>query len=165
MIASPALTWRDLPRPFRTLARWLTMVQAVGYTVSLIFIWHTTRLTPSGAAARYRGAEGAEGDGAMQFPKSFAEMLTTTHTHILSMAAIFAFSGLCLALCSRPAERWRRVLIAEPFIALLTSFGAMWLMRYVDPRFSWVLYASSLSMAIVFYAQVIFILRELTAAP
>ena len=46
----------------------------------------------------------------MQFPKSFAEMLTITHTHLFSMAAIFVFSGVALALCERPAERWRRLL-------------------------------------------------------
>jgi hypothetical protein len=83
----------------------------------------------------------------MQFPKSLSEMLTITHTHLLSMAAIFVFSGLALALCSRPSERWRQWLIAEPFVALLVSFSAMWLMRYLDARFSWLLALSSGIMA------------------
>ena len=61
------------------------------------------------------------------------------------MAAIFVFSGLALALCERPAERWRRGLIVEPFVALLVSFSSMWLMRYVDARFSWLLSLSSAS--------------------
>jgi hypothetical protein len=178
-----ALTWRTLPAPLRTLARWLTIVQLVGYTVALLFVHHTTRLTPAGAAARYRGSEAAAGtpgasggDGAagaagadeageageaMQFRKSYPEMLTNTHTHLLSMAAIFAFSGLALALCERPRGRWRRFLIAEPFVALLTSFSAMWLMWGVDARFSWLLVASSTLMALTFYVQSFWILREL----
>jgi hypothetical protein len=155
------LTWDRLPAAVRTLARWLTIVQAVGYTVSLVFVFHTTRMTPAGAAARYRGSDPAASEAAMQFPKSFAEMLTNTHTHLLAMAAIFAFSGLCLAFCRRPSERTRRWLIAEPFAALLVSFSAMWLMRYVDPRFGWLLMASSTSMAVTFYIQAFFILREL----
>lgn len=155
------LTWDRLPAAVRTLARWLTIVQAVGYTVSLVFVFHTTRMTPAGAAARYRGSDPAASEAAMQFPKSFAEMLTNTHTHLLAMAAIFAFSGLCLAFCRRPSERIRRWLIAEPFAALLVSFSAMWLMRYVDPRFGWLLMASSTSMAVTFYIQAFFILREL----
>jgi uncharacterized membrane protein YhaH (DUF805 family) len=77
------------------------------------------------------------------------------------MAAIFVFSGAALALCERPGERARRLLIAEPFVALLVSFASMWLMRYVDARFSWLLALSSGIMALTFYAQSFFVLREL----
>lgn len=166
------LSWRTLPASLRTLGRWVTVIQIVGYTTSLVFVWQTTRLTPTGVATRYRGAADTTGTtgplggpsgggGAMQFPKSFSEMLTITHTHLLGMAAIFAISGLCLALCTSPSERRRRFLIAEPFGALLVSFSAMWLMRYVDPRFAWLLEASSASLAIVFYLHAWYILREL----
>jgi hypothetical protein len=120
-------------------------------------------MTPAGVAARYRGSDADSSDAAMQFPKSFAEMLTITHTHLFSMAAIFVFSGVALALCERPAERWRRLLVAEPFGALLVSFSAMWLMRYVDSRFSWLLILSSGLMALTFYVQSFFVIRELVA--
>jgi len=65
-----------------------------------------------------------------------------------------------VALCERPSERWKRWIIAEPFAALLVSFSAMWLMRYVDPRFSWLLEASSALLAVTFYVQSYLILRE-----
>jgi hypothetical protein len=80
------------------------------------------------------------------------------------MAAIFAFSGACLALSARPSEPWRRLLIAEPFAALLVSFAAMWLMWSVHPAFAWLLVVSSSTMAAAFYAQVFYILRDLRAA-
>jgi hypothetical protein len=153
-------SWSSVPAPIRTLARWITIVQVVGYTTSLLFIRHTTGMTPGGVAARYRGSE-VESAEAMQFPKSLAEMLTITHTHLLSMAVIFVLSGLALALCTRPTEAWRRFLIAEPFVALLISFSSMWLMRYVDARFSWLLVLSSGIMALTFYLQSFFVLREL----
>ncbi len=155
------MTWRDVPAALRTLARWVVIVQLVGYTTSLVFVWHTTRLTPPGVVARYRGAEPAAAEGPMQFRKSFAEMLTITHTHLLSMAVIFVITGIGLSLGARPSERWKRILIAEPFVALLVSFSAMWLMQYVDPRFSWLLEASSALLALTFYAQSFLILREL----
>jgi hypothetical protein len=41
------------------------------------------------------------------------------------------------------------------------SFSAMWLMRYVDARFSWLLTLSSGLMAVTFYIQSFFVLREL----
>ena len=65
------------------------------------------------------------------------------------------------AVGARPDERWRRFLIAEPFGALLVSFSAMWLMRYVDGRFAWLLEASSAILAVTFYVQSFLILREL----
>jgi hypothetical protein len=150
-----------MPEPIRALGRWLTLVQLVGYTTSLLFIHHTTGMTPEGVVARYRGSDPDAAEGAMQFSKSFAEMMTVTHTHLFGMAAIFVFSGFALALCARPSERWRRILIAEPFVALLISFSAMWLMRYVDARFSWLLALSSAVMAATFYVQSFFIVREL----
>ena len=157
-----SLTWRTVPEPWRTLARWVTIVQLVGYTTSLVFVWHTTRLLPHGVAERYRGAPvDSLSNAAMQFPKSFSEMLTITHTHLLSMAVIFVLTGIGVALCARVAPRWRRFLVAEPFVALLVSFSAMWLMRYVDPRFSWLLEVSSATLAVTFYLQSLLVLREL----
>lgn len=155
------MTWRNLPPAFRTLARWVVIVQLVGYTTSLVFVWHTTRLTPPGIESHYRGASPDANAGAMQFPKSFAEMLTLTHTHLLGMVVIFALNGVALALANRISERWRRFLVAEPFVTLLISFAAMWLMRYVDGRFSWLLEASSSVLALTFYLQSYIILREL----
>ncbi|HEV8305736.1 MAG TPA: hypothetical protein VGQ25_12285 [Gemmatimonadales bacterium] len=155
------MTWKDVPAPLRALGRWITIVQLVGYTTSLVFVWHTTRLVPAGVATRYRGANPDATEGAMQFPKSLAEMLTITHTHLLSMAAIFVLTGLGVALCASVSERWKRFLVAEPFGALLVSFSAMWLMRYVAPGFSWLLEASSFLLAATFYVQSYLILREL----
>ena len=155
------LSWRRAPGTLRALALWLAIVQVVGYTTSLLFVHHTTGMTPSGVTARYRGSDSTLAEAAMQFPKSYAEMLTITHTHLLSMAAIFVFSGVALALSERPSERWRRFLVVEPFAALLVSFSAMWLMRYVDGRFSWLLALSSGIMALTFYIQSFFVVREL----
>jgi hypothetical protein len=155
------MTWKNLPAPVRTLGWWVTIVQLVGYTTSLAFVWHTTRLVPAGVASRYRGVNPDVTEGAMQFPKSLTEMLTITHTHLLSMAVIFVLSGLGVALCASVSERRKRLLIAEPFIALLVSFSAMWLMRYVGSGFSWLLEASSLVLAVTFYLQSYLILRDL----
>ena len=155
------MTWKDVPAPVRTLGRWVAIVQLVGYTTSLVFVWHTTRLVPPGVAARYRGANPETTESAMQFPNSFAEMLTITHTHLMSKAVIFVHTALGVALCASVSDRWKRVLIAEPFGALLVSFSAMWLMRYVAPGFSWLLEASSALLAVTFYVQSYLILRDL----
>jgi len=145
----------------RALGRALVIVQLVGYTIALLFVWHTTHLTPSGAEHRFRGADPEQSTAAMEFPKSAGEMLTTTHNHVLGMSTLFALTGLGLALCSWPGERMRKVLIVEPFVAILVSFTSIWLMRYVHPAFAWLLYASSTLMALTFYAQCGLILYDL----
>jgi hypothetical protein len=158
------VTWGEAPPLLRTLARWVSIVQAVGYTVSVVFVYHTTRITPAGAVTRYRGADPAAAESAgaaMQFPKPLGELLLSTHTHVLTIALMFAVSGLCFALCSWPSERWRRALIVEPFVAIVVSFGAIWLMRYTDPRFVWLLFVSSSVMAVTFYFQTAVVLWEL----
>lgn len=153
------LTWSSVSPTVRSLGRCISVIQLLGYTTALVFVWHTTGLTPGGISGHYRGAEGTE--GAMQFPKSFAEMLTITHTHLLSMAVIFLISGLSLSLTERVAERWKQRLAVEPFVALLLSFSSMWLMRYVHPGFSILLALSSSLMALTFYLQSFLVLREL----
>jgi hypothetical protein len=155
-------TWRHAPPALRALGLWVTLVQLVGYTTGLLYVRHTTGMTPPGVSEQYRGSDStAVTEAAMKFPKSYAEMLNITHTHLLSMLVIFVLSGAALALCERPSERWRQFLIIEPFAALLVSFSAMWLMRYADPAFSWLLTLSSGLMALTFYVQSFFVLREL----
>ena len=160
--APQELLWRDVPPALRALGRWITIVQLVGYTLSLAFVLHTTRMVPSGIATHYRGADSGQAtDAAMEFPKSYGEMLTVTHTHLLGMAVIFVLSGLGVALCSGLSPRVKRFLVVEPFAALLISFASMWLMRYVDGRFSILLELSSLGMAATFYLQSWLILADL----
>ncbi len=158
-MSAPPVSWRTLPASMRALGRWVTLVQLVGYTTSLVYVWQTTRLFPDGIVDHYRGSERSE--GAMQFPKSFSEMLSITHTHMLAMAVIFVLSGVSLVLCERVPDGRKRFLIVEPFVALLVSFAAMWLMRYADPRFSVLLALSSGVMAATFYLQSALVLREL----
>lgn len=166
MTAPSGPTWRQAPPTLRALGLWVTLVQLVGYSTGLLYVRHTTGMTPPGISEQYRGSDTtAVTEAAMKFPKSYAEMLNITHTHLLGMLVIFVLSGAALALCERPSERWRRLLIIEPFAALLVSFSAMWLMRYADPRFSWLLMLSSGIMAITFYVQSFWVLRELLRAP
>ena len=97
-MTAPRLTWRQLPHSFRTLGAWMTVVQLIGYTTALGYIWWTTRMVPAGIAARYRGGEPEAASATMQFGKSLPEMLGLTHTHLLSMSVIFVMSGGALAL-------------------------------------------------------------------
>ena len=134
---APAPTWRDVPRPLRVLARWVTIAQAAGYGVSLALV--------------------------PRMPHS-PDMLLGAHAHLLGMTALFAITGLLFAVCERPAGAWKTRLIAAPFLAILVAFTAVWFAKSFDQRWVWALPVTGLVMTVAFYTQTVIILRELKAA-
>jgi hypothetical protein len=173
------LTLSTLPKHLRQIALWLVITLTIGYTTGLVFVYHTTSLTPKGAQERYRGNQPAEGaapapmaeepvgggEEEMKFEKSFAEMLNITHTHILAMASFFAFAAGIFSFSSKVRGRLKSFLIVEPFVAIVVSFSCLWLMRYVHPKFSYLLMLSSGTMALCFYIMMIVSFLELIARP
>lgn len=140
----PPVTWAQVPKPFRVLARWITIAQAAGYGVSIAFARQM--------AGRFAGPGGADNH----------ELLLAAHSHLLGMTALFALSGTCYALCSRPREPLKTMAIAAPFAAIMVAFTAVFLMRF-SPAFALLLVAAQLAMAVVFYYQIVVTLRELRA--
>ena len=140
----PTLTWAQVPRPLRLLARWITIAQAAGYGVSLAFARQM--------ASRFDNLSGTDSH----------ELLLSAHSHLLGMTALFALSGACYALCSKPKEPLRSAAIVSPFAAIMTAFTAVWLMRF-SPAFSVLLLTAHIVMAVTFYYQIIITLRELRA--
>ena len=66
-MSSPrVVSWRQAPAPVRALGRWITIVQLVGYTTSLLFVHHTTGMTPAGVASHYRGADSTASEAAIR---------------------------------------------------------------------------------------------------
>jgi hypothetical protein len=131
------ITWRDVPHPFRFLARWVTIAQAAGYGVSLAMV--------------------------PRMPRS-PDMLLGAHAHLLGMTALFAITGFLFAFCERPAGAWKTRILAAPFVAILVAFTAVWLAKELDHRFVWLLPVTGVVMTVAFYVQIIRILRELRAA-
>lgn len=162
------ITLRTLPPQLKRLATWVLLVLAIGYAHGLVFVNYTTGLTPRGIAERYRGNQAAtvvQDEAApapeMKFEKTLAEILNIIHTHVIGMGSMFAISSLIFAFTSTVRGRWKRFLLIEPFVAIMTSFASMWLMWRVHPAFSWLLAISSGSMAVVFFVTVFISLREL----
>jgi hypothetical protein len=142
MTPSIGPTWASVPRTFRTLARWITIAQAAGFGVSLVFARETARgFLTSGSADPH-------------------QLLQSAHSHLLGMTALFAMSGFCFALCERPRDPLKSIVLAAPFLAIMLAFVAIYLMKY-STLFAWVLIAANLVMTIAFYVQVIATLRAL----
>jgi hypothetical protein len=55
----------------------------------------------------------------------------------------------------------KSVLMVEPLLAVGTTFGGIWLTRFVSESFGWLVLASGISMALCYLAMVVLILWEL----
>ena len=156
---------RDADVPMRLFITAFLLVVTAGYAVGLAFVDHTTSGTPSGISEEFRGNEGSgavttETAPELKFEKSPRELYTFLHNHIFSLSMLFFCVGAVFSFSSvRPGLR--SFLLVEPFVAIVTTFGGIWLLRYVSPAFSWLVIVSSLSMIGCYVAMVVLILKEL----
>ena len=147
---------RALPRDAKVFLTAFLLVLSIGYASGLSYVYLTTRMIPRGIAAHYAGSES---ETEMRFPKSPLELIQTTHNHVLSLSVVFALVG-ALLFGAEISARLRLALVVESFAAILTSFGALWLIRFVSPLFAWVLFASGVAMAVSFFTVVALVLAD-----
>ena len=141
----------------------LTVVNlTVGVGIGLYYVANTTKLTPAGTTEHFSGSEiDAEFDIPEKYPKPISELLTTTHNHILSLTLIFLVIGGIFYFNSSISGRMKTFLIAEPFISIITTFGGIWLMRFVHSAFVYLVIPSGILMYGCFFVMGGVLLYEL----
>lgn len=132
-----------------------------GYTVGLFFVDHTTTGTLRGLTEEFRGVSENSQAMELKYAKSVDEMYIFLHNHILSLSLIFFAVGGLFYFSSSVSARFKGFLIVEPFVAIATTFGGIWLMRFVSEHFSWLVIVSGVSMVGCYVVMVVLILREL----
>lgn len=102
------------------------LILSIGFYTGVSFVSFTTDNSPKGVEENYLGNEEDEEAEEMKFKKSDREMLTTIHTHVLSLAFIFFLQGCVLLLTAIP-NRVKTFLLIEPFVSVLLTFGGLFL--------------------------------------
>ena len=125
------------------------MILSVGYFTGLLFIKHTEATSPHGIEENYLGNEEDEEAIIMKFKKGDREMLTTVHTHILSMSFIFFLLG-GLVWMTRAPKKWKLFLTIEPFLSVILTFGGIYLMWSGIGWFKYVVIVSGILMTVCF---------------
>jgi hypothetical protein len=158
------LKLKTISGPARWLLSCILLVLTFGYLHGIGFVYLTTGIAPVGVEERYRGSEFTGQDLStakeIQYEKSLPEMFNIIHTHILSIGFIFIVISTIFYFSSL-TEKWKQFWSIEPFFAIFISFTAMWLMRYVHPKFSWLLVCSGAMMALAFFVMVFYCLKDL----
>jgi len=137
------------------------LVLTCGYAAGLIFVKHTTRGTPDGLVEEYRGSPDGVAADEIKYEKSPSEMMILLHNHLLSLAVVFFLLGSVFYFNSIITGPVRTFLIVEPFVAILSTFGGIFLMRFASAHFSWLVILSGVSMMFCFASMVIISLVDL----
>lgn len=155
------VTLNSLPASLRQLLVAFLCAAAIGFTLGVFFVDHTTDAAPAGIAERYRGSEAMgidieqlPADREIQYEKSSSELLNITHTHFLSLGMLFLLVGGIFTFASGIRPALKSFLIIEPFLSLVLTFGGMWLVRFHHPAWAWMIAASGVLMTVCFYVMV-----------
>lgn len=131
-------------------------------STGLGFIYHTTAYEKEGVVERYRGSDvSAEFEIPDQFPKSMFEMLLNTHNHLFGFAFIFLAIGTIFYFNSIVTNSWKYFLMVEPFVSVLFTFTGLWLIRFVETSFIYVVFLSAVLTYVSFYLMAFISFYEL----
>ena len=139
-------------------------VLLIGVTVGLIYIWYNTSVSAQGTIEHYNGSIGSDQNIDFipeKFPISIQAMLVNTHGHIISFAFIFLTVIWIFNSSSFPNNWVKNLLIVEPFISIIITFGSMWGIRFMHEGFIIVLVISSVILYSSFFLMVLFSLKDL----
>lgn len=153
----PALN--ALPKHFRLLIAAFVITLNFGFFTGLNFVEHTTNFSPTGIQVNYMGNEDDAEAEEMQFKKNKSEILTLIHNHVLSLSVIFLMMGFLIALSSIK-NRWKKILIIEPFVSLILTFGGIYILWLGNNWFRYIIILSGTAMSVSIVLASVIILRD-----
>ncbi len=131
----------------------------IGFFTGLNFVQETSTFQPDGIETNYLGNENNENAEIMQFKKTEKGILTVVHNHILSMSIIFLLLGVLLSFTSIN-RKLMRVLILEPFVSIILTFGGIYVLWTGILWFKYVIMVSGIALTISLLLSSFFILKE-----
>ena len=156
----------ELPRKLKILCFITVFNLTIGVGVGLYYVGYTTQYSPSGTSEHFAGSKVSDDfDIPDKYPKPFSELLNTTHTHVISMTFIFIITGCIFFFNSIITGSIKTILIVEPFISIIVTFGGIWLVRFIHPGFSYLVILSGILMYLSFFIMASTIFYELSIKP
>lgn len=149
-----------LPKEIKSFLAVFVLVLSVGYVTGLLFVGQTESTTPEGIEENYLGNEDEPDAEVMKFKKGYREMLTTIHTHVLSMSMIFFLLGGILVF-TQLNQKLKFFLIIEPFLSVLLTFGGIYFVWQGVEWMKYVVLISGMLMTFCFVCSAGIILYQL----
>ena len=152
----------QLNKDFKNFLTIFLTVLSIG--VILVFLFHTTSFDKDITSERLiDNKEFLEEDFGINESKAknTGELLMTTHNHILGFAFIFFLTGGIFYFNSIISNFWKSVLIIEPLISTVFSFGSLWLVRYLGSEWIYLTILSAILMYTAFFIMVVISIYDL----
>lgn len=150
----------QFPKEIRHLIVAFLVTLSIGFYGGISFVRTTTGANPTGIEERYLGNEADEDAIKMKFKKSEGEIMTTVHSHILSLSVIFFMISLLLSTTS-VNQKLKIFLMIEPFFSLVFTFGGIYFLWKEIHWMKYVIMFSGMLMTLTYTTSVILILKEL----
>ena len=121
------ITLENLTGLWRNLLIAFVITLSFGYATGMYYLTLTSGLQTQSIEENYLGNEADEAALEMKFKKPEKEVVSIIHSHVISFSLIFLAIGGLLLLTSYP-PRLKSILVIEPFISIILTFGGIWLM-------------------------------------
>jgi len=154
------ITLSELPSSLRKLIAVFLITLSSAYLVGLGYVYYNTNMTYTGVAEDFRGSETE-----MKFEKPVGEMFQTIHNHMFGLSLTFFLTGIIFFFSSMKPGYFKTFIFTEPLISIILSFGSFWLIRFVSPEWTILLFLSAGLMGFGFAVQVLFSLFDLLIRP
>ena len=153
----------ELPNKLKLLCFLTVFNLTVGVGIGLYYVGYTTQYSSIGTSEHFAGSKVSDDfDIPDKYPKPISELLNTTHTHVISMTFIFLIIGGIFYFNSIITGSMKTILIIEPFISIIVTFGGIWLVRFIHPGFSYLVILSGILMYLSFIIMASTIFYELS---
>tara|TARA_B100000674_G_scaffold113044_1_gene84360 strand:- start:4457 stop:4945 length:489 start_codon:yes stop_codon:yes gene_type:complete len=152
------MTLRNLDNNLKNILTYYLITLTIGFSLGVFYVYLNSEFSTSGMIEQYLGNDD-EWDP--KLPKTLADLVSHTHEHITMFSIIFLSLGIIFSYNSIISGFWKKMLMLEPFISIVLTFGGFFIIRYISTNFSYIIMISSSLMYLCFYVMIFVCLYEL----
>ena len=150
----------NLPKLVKRTLLAFTLALTIGYVFGFSILYETTQLSTKGIVENYNGNEDDENAEKMLFKKSGYEIRTSIHTHILTLSVVFLIVAALLYF-TELNENIKSVLMIEPYISLVLTFGGIYFLWMDILWFKYIIVISGAAMHVCFASSLLILIYYL----
>ena len=152
------MTLKTLNKNLKNLLIYYLITLGIGFSLGVLYVYLNSEFSSSGMIEQYLGNDD---EWNPKLPKTLIDLVSHTHEHITMFSIIFLTLGLIFSYNSTINGFWGKFLLLEPFISIVLTFGGFFVIRFINPSFSYIIMISSTLMYLCFYVMLIVSLYEL----
>ena len=143
------ITLENITGLWRAMLIAFVITLSFGYGTGMYYLTLTSGTQTQSIEENYLGNESDESAEIMKYKKPEKEVISIIHSHVISFSLIFLAIGGLLLMTSY-SSRLKSVLVIEPFVSIILTFGGIWLMWKGLGWMKYVIIVSGMLMNLVF---------------